>query len=460
MSERRIVILGGGPAGIAAADFLAAEGRAPILLDRESMPGGLCRTLSFKGFLFDIGGHRFLTPYDEIRKIWLDIMGDEMLHVRRMSRIYYQNRFFKYPLSTFNALGNLGVFESFRCMVSFVVFHLFPMKGDSFESWMSNRFGKRLYEIFFKTYSEKLWGIPCKSLSSEWADQRIEGLSLWVAIKRALFGNWGKGPKTLTEEFLYPRTGPGEFYRRYQARAEKAGAEFKLGQSVTRIRHENGRVVSVVSKTGPNSAELETPAEGLISSLALPAMIEMLDPPAPPEVREAAKKLRFRNYMVVNVILDRENLFPDQWIYVQSATVRLARIQNYKNWSPDMVPDSKMTSLGLEYFSSSDESFWTLPDAEVIAWALADLERIGVVAQTELKDAFVVRQKNAYPIYEIGYRKNLDIVRQFLAGIPNLQTTGRAGLFRYCNSDLAMKTGLHAAKNLLGQGPLDLWSIS
>jgi len=457
-NNERIVIVGGGPAGIAAANELASAGRAPLLLDRDNIPGGLSRTLEHKGFLFDIGGHRFFTPYDEIRAIWLDVMGDEMLRVRRMSRIYYQNRFFKYPLSVVDALGNLGAWESFRCMLSFLKFHFFPVKADSFEGWTSNRFGKRLYEIFFKTYSEKLWGIPCRLLSAEWADQQIEGLSLWAAIKRALSS--GKGPKTLTEEFFYPRRGPGEFYRRYQDRAEKAGAEFQLDQTVVRIRHDQGRVTGVVSKTTGGNTETETPAAGLISSLPLPVLIEMLDPPAPPEVREAAKRLRFRNYLVVNIILDQDKLFLDQWIYIQTPGVRLARIQNYKNWSPDMVPDPKMTSLGLEYFASSDESFWEAPDAEVIAWALADLEKIGIMTERHLKDAFVVRQRNAYPIYEIGYRRHLDVVRDYVIGIPNLQTTDRAGLFRYCHSDLALKMGLSAARNLMGKDRVDLWKIA
>jgi len=453
------IILGGGPAGLAAAHELTRAGQKPLVVDRDQAPGGLCRTVEFKGFLFDVGGHRFLTKYPEIQKLWHDVMGDDMLSVRRMSRIHYRGDFFKYPLSIPNAVANLGPLEAIRCIASFLQFRFNPIESASFEGWMYNRFGRRLFDIFFKTYTEKLWGIPCKTLSSDWADQRIENLSLGKALKQALFGRAQRGPKTLTESFLYPKTGPGEFYRRYQDQISAAGAEIRHATEVVKIRHEGGKVKSVVTRSLASGVEEERPATAVFSSISLLRMLQMLDPAPPEEVLRASRELRYRNYLVVNAIMDRENLFPDQWVYIQSPEVRLARLQNYKNWSPYMVPDPKKTSLGLEYFASSDESFWNLPDSELIAWALSDLERVGLGSRKYLLDAFVIRQRDAYPIYNLGYKKHLTVIREWLKTLPNLFPVGRAGLFRYCNSDLALLLGFYAARNFLGTAKHDIWNV-
>lgn len=453
------IILGGGPAGLAAAHELTRAGEKALVVDRDESPGGLCRTVEFKGFLFDVGGHRFLTKYPEIQQLWLDVMHDDMLHVRRMSRIYYRNRYFKYPLSAANAFANLGPAEVARCVASFVKYRLRPIESRSFEGWMCNRFGRRLFEIFFKTYTEKLWGIPCKTLSSDWADQRIENLSLGKAVRQALLGRAVSGPKTLTEEFLYPKTGPGEFYRRFQDQIVRSGAEIRHSTEVVRVRHDGRRVTSVVTKAVGSNVEEEREASAVFSSIALPRLVAMMDPAPPEPVLEAARQLKYRNYLVVNAIMNRENLFPDQWVYVQSPEVRLARLQNYKNWSPHMVPDPKKTSLGLEYFASTEESFWQLPDSELIAWALSDLEKVGLGSPADMLDAFVIRQRDAYPIYSQGYRQRLDEVRSWLATLPNLFPVGRAGLFRYCNSDLALLLGYYAARNFLGTAKHDLWNV-
>ncbi len=460
MTTAEPIILGGGPAGMAVAHELTRAGKKPLMLDRDEAPGGLCRTVEFKGFLFDVGGHRFLTKYPEIERLWQDVMQNDMLRVTRMSRIYYRNKFFKYPLSAMNAFANLGPSEVLHCIISFIQYRLKPIESESFEGWMSNRFGRRLFEIFFKTYTEKLWGIPCKTLSSDWANQRIENLSLGKALRQALFGRARGGPKTLTEDFLYPKTGPGEFYRRFQSLVARSGTEVRHATEVVKVRHAGGKVTSVIMRSVKSGVEEEREASAVFSSIALPRLIEMLDPPPPPEVLAAARSLKYRNYLVVNAIMRRENLFPDQWVYVQSPEVRLARIQNYKNWSPFMVPDARKTSLGLEFFASSDEAFWNMPDSEIIAWALSDLERVGGLGSpNDCEDAFVIRQPYAYPIYDQGYKKRLAVVRDWLASLPNLFPVGRAGLFRYCNSDLALLLGYYAARNFLGTGHHDLWNV-
>jgi protoporphyrinogen oxidase len=444
---------------MACAYTLAREGHPAVLIEEDKEVGGLCQTIEFSGYLFDIGGHRFLSKSDLINAIWQEVMGGDLLRVRRLSRIFYRKRFFNYPLSFLNTFWNLGPFESFRCIASYGFCRLsHPGNDQTFEGWIINRFGKRLYEIFFDTYTRKVWAVPCKDISADWAVQRIRGLSLRVAIKKALLGTRSRGPKTLAEEFLYPKKGPGQFYSRLEKSLENLGAQFLFEKSVVKVNHNEERVTSIVVKDRSGLSEQKIPVDYLFSSMPLSNLIRSLDPPPPEDIRLAASKLRFRSFLVVNVILDSESLFPDQWIYVHSPDVKLGRIQNYKNWSPYMTANPKRTSLGLEYFCTEGDELWEMNDVDLIDFAIEELEKIGIVSRRHLINGFIVRKKNVYPVYSLKYQASLDVLQDYLSRFKNMQTMGRAGLFRYDNSDHAMLSGIGAAKNYMNKTDYNLWS--
>jgi protoporphyrinogen oxidase len=313
--------------------------------------------------------------------------------VDRLSRIYYHKHYFNYPLSFFNTFWNFGPLESMLCVGSYLRGRwMKPGDDDTFEGWIINRFGKRLYEIFFRTYTEKVWAIPCRDLSANWARQRIRGLSLRVAVQNALGRLRGQAPKTLAKRFLYPKRGPGEFYERIQNQTAEKGVEYRLGEKVTRVRCNASRIRALDVRDTQHQRPAEYETDYVFSSIPLPRLIQMMDPPPPPAILEAAGKLAFRHFLVVNVILDKPHVFPDQWIYVHSPTVKLGRIQNYKNWSPHMVPDARKTSLGLEYFCGSGDALWTMNDIDVIHFAVSELEKIGVQTRRHHNDGKVVRQ--------------------------------------------------------------------
>ena len=461
MSEGKPTIIGSGPAGMACAYTLAKADRPSSIIETELTPGGLCRTLDFKGYLFDIGGHRFLSKSPEINAFWREIMGDALLRVKRLSRIYYHKRYFNYPLSFCNTLINLGLLESLLCVGSYLKqVYAKPVAQDTFEGWVTSRFGKLLYEIFFKTYTEKLWGISCKDISADWASQRIRGLSLGVAISQAFLGSKSGAPKTLSTEFLYPSQGPGEFYSIFQKHIEQYGVKFLFGKSVVKIKRSDYRIIACIVEDKITGFKEECPIEYLFSTIPLPIFVRALDPPAPQNVLKTAEKLNFRSFLVVNIILDRADIFKDQWVYVHAPQVKLARIQNYKNWSLKMVADTQKTSLGLEYFCSEGDALWSMQDAELVKFALNELEEVGISSRAYFVDAFVVRYANVYPIYTLDYQVNRNIVYDYVQQLSNFQTLGRAGLFCYDNSDHALLTGIYAAKNYLEEGAFDLRSVN
>ncbi|MBI3306625.1 MAG: NAD(P)/FAD-dependent oxidoreductase [Candidatus Omnitrophica bacterium] len=459
-SLKSILIVGAGPAGMACAHTLAKAGCTATVFEKEQVPGGLCRTLNFDGYLFDIGGHRFLTKSDEINQLWQDVLEGDLLRVKRLSRIYFRRRFFNYPLSFANTFANLGLVESFKCIASYF-WCKWKRPGDdqTFEGWITNHFGKRLYDIFFKTYTEKVWAVACRDLSADWATQRIRGLSLKVAIKNA-FGKKQNAPKTLAEEFYYPRTGPGEFYQRLEKLITNHGTEFSYGQTVVGIRCEGKRAVSLITEERKEGKRKEHKADHIFSTMPLPLLVRLLSPRPPAAVLEAADRLQFRSFIVINVILNREFIFPDQWLYIQDEDVKMGRIQNYKNWSPGMVADAKKTSLGLEYFCTQGDEFWNMNNPDMINFAMEELEKIGIAKRRDLINGFVLRCANVYPVYSLQYEKHITVIRRYLENFENLQTLGREGLFRYDNSDHALLTGIYAARNFLGEGPFDVWNVN
>jgi protoporphyrinogen oxidase len=457
-SDSRHVVIGAGPAGLTAARELAQQGRSVVVLEQAGIVGGLARTESYKGFHFDMGGHRFFTKVDEVQKIWQQVLGSDFLRRPRLSRIYYDGRFFHYPLKPLNALAGLGLWRALLVVLSYLRWQLFPYKEErTFEQWVTNRFGRRLFLTFFKTYTEKVWGIPCSELRAEWAAQRIKDLSLRSAVV-AMFVKPRTTIKTLIEEFDYPRLGPGMMWRATADEIRRAGGEVRLGAEVIEIRR-TGRRVDGVVVTGPRGEE---PVRGdqFLSSMPVTELVLRLSPPAPDAVREAARRLTYRDFLTVCLIVDRPDPFPDNWIYVHSPEVKVGRIQNFRSWSPDMVPDPTKGSLGLEYFCSEGDALWTMADAELIRLGKEELERIGLARASEISDGCVFRVPKAYPVYDADYREHLDTVRGFVDGLENLQTIGRNGLHRYNNQDHAMLTGLLAVRNLEGGARHDLWSVN
>lgn len=458
MADKQVVIIGGGPAGLTAGLELTKHNVHPVILEQRDKVGGLSRTENYKGYYFDLGGHRFFTKAEAVNKMWREVLGDDFLLRPRLSRIYYQGKFFNYPLKPFNALFGLGLWEAILIGLSFIKSQIFPYKReDTFEQWVTNRFGKRLFEIFFKTYTEKVWGIPTSELKAEWAAQRIKDLSMKTALL-SMFIKPKNKIKTLIEEFHYPRRGPGMFWEAVRREIERAGGVVELNSNVIRVNRQGTRIDSVVFACNGNGEEV-VPGTDFISSMPVSEFIKKLDPP-PGDVLNAANKLTYRDFMTVCLIVNQADLFPDNWIYVHSPEVKVGRIQNFKNWSPDMVPDLAKTSLGMEYFCTEGDALWNMSDADLIEQAKREIDRIGLARYQDVEDGCVLRVQKAYPVYDSDYRDYLALVRQFVDGLENFQTIGRNGLHRYNNQDHAMMTGMLAVRNLMLGEHNDLWSVN
>jgi protoporphyrinogen oxidase len=456
------LVLGAGPAGLTAAYELSRRGAATVLLEQDRQVGGLARTVEYRGYRFDIGGHRFFTKLDSVRGLWRTMLGDELLVRPRLSRIYYRGKLFAYPLKPLNALLNLGVMDSMAVLGSYLWSRLAPVRPEvSFADWVSNRFGRRLYRIFFKSYTEKVWGIPCHTIGAQWAAQRIKGLSLGSALLNMLLPGRlkarGKTIKTLIEEFWYPRLGPGMMWEAFRAAIAAQGGEIILESRVTTLLHDGERIVTVEGEHAGRS--VSWPVSRVISTIPLRHLVHALAPLPPPAVQAAADRLKYRDFLTVALIIDEQTLFPDNWLYVHDERVRVGRIQNFKNWSPAMVPDQTKTCLGLEYFCNEDDELWSMADNELIALATGELATTGLAAPTKVIDGTVVRMPKAYPIYDEGYPEALAVVKGYLERFTNLQVVGRNGMHKYNNMDHSMLTALLAVRNIFGERH-DLWGIN
>jgi len=459
--------MGAGPAGLTAAyELLKRDVPVTVLEKDPRQVGGLARTVEHNGYRFDIGGHRFFSKNEEVEELWTEILGDEMLSRGRLSRIYYRGRFFAYPIQAFNALWNLGPLEAALCLASYVRARLRPVKDPkSLEEWVRNQFGWRLYSIFFKTYTEKVWGISTKELSADWAAQRIKSLDLWVVIRSALLPNRkprrrGEIVTTLIDRFRYPRLGPGQMWERVAEISAGQGHPVLLGRSVSRIEHVDGAVTAVVT-TGEGGEAERHEGTDFISSIPIRELVARLEPPPPARVRQAAERLGYRDFISVALMIDRPSVFPDNWIYIHDPNVRVGRIQNFKNWSPDMVPDPGKTCLGLEYFCFEGDGLWTMPDADMIELATKELAQLGICAAGEVFDGVVVRQPKAYPVYDDGYQAKVGVVREYIASeLPNLHLAGRNGMHKYNNQDHSMMTALLVARRIATGSLLDPWKVN
>jgi protoporphyrinogen oxidase len=451
------LVLGGGPAGLTAGYLLGKAGRDVLVLEAEDQVGGLAKTVERDGYRFDLGGHRFFTRVPQVRALWDGLLGDDMLVRRRRSRILFHGRYFDYPITAHGALAGLGPLESARILASYLAAKARPVRPErTLADWLVNRFGRRLFETFFRPYTEKVWGQPCETIGAQWAAQRIRGLSLRAALADALRRGAG-GQRTLVTEFQYPRLGPGMLWDRMRAEIAAAGGSVLTGQRVVALRHRDG-AVREVEVEGPEGRRV-LPASHLVSTIPLRELARALDPAPPPEVAAAAAALRHRDFLVVALVLDGPDPFPDTWLYLHDPGIRAGRVQNFRAWSPDLVPDAGRSCLGMEYFCSAGDALWTLSDAALVDVAVADLAALGFGGRERLVAGHVVRVREAYPVYDPGFAGRVETLRRGLASLSNLELAGRNGMHRYNNMDHAMLTGLLAARNVLGERH-DLWTVN
>ncbi len=459
MGKRMGVIIGAGPAGLTAAWELVKNGLDVTVFEKYSLVGGIARTEEHKGYRFDIGGHRFFTMVPEVEALWHEWLQEDFVVRPRKSRILYRGIFFDYPLRLYNALSGLGLWESMRIVASYIRAQMFPYKQEqSFEEWVVNRFGRRLYEIFFKTYTEKVWGIKCTEISAEWAAQRIKGLTLAAAIKNALFPPRGDVIKTLIKEFYYPVRGPGMMWEKVAELIEDKGGRVDLGTEAVRIIWEKNMVIAV-EVDGPDGIQYVEGTD-FFSTMALNDLIDRFDPAPPLDVVKAAGGLRYRDFITVVLIVDIADVFDDNWVYIHSPDVKIGRIQNFKNWSSEMVPGNDTTSLGLEYFCNEGDGLWNMSDRELVELGTVEIQKIGLAYKKNVVDGVVMRQQKAYPVYDAHYGPLLDTIKEWLTGLTNFHTIGRNGLHKYNNQDHSMLTAIMAVDAAISGQENDVWTVN
>jgi len=461
--NKSVAIIGAGPAGLTAAYVLAKAGVDVVVFEKDAQyVGGISRTESYKGYHFDIGGHRFFSKSKDVEDFWTEILGDEMLERPRSSRIYYNHKFFSYPLAAFEALKKLGVVESGLCMLSYLKAKMSPVKNPvNFEEWVTNQFGERLFRIFFKTYTEKVWGVDCKEISADWAAQRIKGLSLNSAIKNALFkpsANAGKDKiiKTLIDSFRYPKKGPGMMWEVCRDKCIEMGVRVKMANSVSALYYDSGKWT--VQTNG------DTAFEGfdyVLSSAPIRELVPSIHPKVDPVTLQASQNLHYRDFLTVVLICQEADSFNDNWIYIHDPSVKVGRIQNFKSWSPYMVPDKTTACYGLEYFCFEGDGTWTSKDEDLIALGIREMSQIGLLKKENVIEGYVVRQPKAYPVYDHDYKEKVVAVREGLKAYPGLYLVGRNGMHKYNNQDHSMMTAMLAAKNIIaGKALYDVWNVN
>jgi protoporphyrinogen oxidase len=450
-------ILGAGPAGLTAAYTLARRGRPGAVFEADGTVGGIAKTIEFDGYRFDLGGHRFFSKLEQVERMWEEMLGTEFLKRPRLSRIYYDGKYFDYPITAKDVVARLGLWESFRCALSYLWSSRHRNSdAETFEDWVTSRFGRRLYDAFFRSYTEKVWGIPGSEIRSLWAAQRIKNFSLGKAILTIL-GLRREHVTTLIEEFRYPRLGPGQMWDAFAAHAEENGIPVHLKQCCISIAHADNRVRSIVLQQ--NGDLHEHTVDAVVSSMPLSELIVALDPPAPVEVQAAARNLHYRDLVLVALMTTEEAPFPDNWIYLHDPETRAGRVQNYGAWSDGMVRPGT-TCLGVEYFSFEDDDIWNMPDEQAVELAKMELARIGLIDPSKVVDGVKVLVRKAYPMYDSVYEDAVKTIRSYLERFENLQTCGRNGLHRYNNQDHSMWTAILATLNVIDGSEHDVWSVN
>jgi protoporphyrinogen oxidase len=461
-----VVVIGAGPAGLTAAYVLTKHGSVPTVLESDSVVGGISRTAQRDGWRFDIGGHRFFTKVSAVDDLWFEILGaDEFLRRPRQSRVYYRGKFYDYPIVAMNALRNLGPIEAMRCAGSYVWVRVKrPKDTSTLEGFIVSRFGWRLYAHFFKTQSEKVWGVPCTEIQADWGAQRIKNLSLFRAVYEALKpkrlrlrASKANQVTSLIEEFNYPKYGPGQMWERCTELVTERGVKVVMNAKVTKVCHAGGRAIAVVAESEQMPTEYE--ASHVVSSMPISDLVRAMDPPPPPDVLAAADALRYREHITVALVMPEADGFPDNWVYVNDANVKVGRVQNFGVWSPYLVKDGR-TCLGLEYFVNQGDEWWTMSDADLIETGKRELGAIGLIDPSRVETGYVVRTPKAYPFYDAQYKANVQILADWLAGhAPNVYPVGRNGMHRYNNQDHSMLTAMLSVENIFGASH-DIWSVN
>ena len=470
MEHSEVFVIGAGPAGLTAAYLLTKAQIPTTVIEADPVyVGGISRTVNYKDFLFDIGGHRFFSKSKEVVDLWHEILPDDFIERPRLSRIYYDGKHYSYPLKAFEALSNLGVVESAMCVMSYAYKKAFPNENpENFREWVSNQFGDRLFSIFFKTYTEKVWGMSCDEISADWAAQRIKGLDLWSAMANALRRSINLNPgaqqgdkviKTLIESFQYPRKGPGMMWDAAATKIRAQGGTIHMGDKLESLSWDEQNGVWTITASTAKGPRCFT-ARHVISSAPIRELIASIEPAA--ASLAAAEKLRYRDFITVALVVDKPDLFPDNWIYIHEPNVLVGRIQNFRSWSPEMVPDERLSCLGLEYFCFEGDGLWTATDEQLIALAKRELAAIGLAREDEVKDGCVVRQKKAYPVYDDEYKMHIDTIREDIeVHYPTLHLVGRNGMHKYNNQDHAMMTAMLTVRNILaGETLYDVWDVN
>lgn len=459
-----VLCIGAGPAGLTAAYLLGKHDRSCLVLEKDPRyVGGISKTVEYNGFRFDIGGHRFFSKSSEIEALWDEILGSDLIERPRKSRIFYRGKFFNYPIKPFDALWKLGFYQSLCAVISYFKYRLFPIKSvQSFQDWVTNQFGKHLFKIFFKTYTEKVWGMPCTEISPDWAAQRIKGLSLMTAIKNAFIPQQGNDQiKTLITHFRYPRLGPGMMWEAAAAQITAKGNQVELGACVNELlylENEQKWRVSYQSETGQKTIQ----ADQIISSMPLRELIQSIANSLPDEVIKAADSLKYRDFLTVALIINNEGCFDDNWIYIHDSEVKVGRIQNFRSWSPELIPTAGYNCYGLEYFCFEGDGLWQSKDDELINLAKQEMCQIGLVNPQDIIDGCVVRQAKAYPVYDEVYKQNVAIVRDYLKQYyPSMHLAGRNGMHKYNNQDHAMMTAKLTVENIINNAQIyDVWQVN
>lgn len=462
--NEEIVIIGAGPAGLTAAYLLAKKNKKVVVLEADpKFVGGISRTVEKDGFAFDIGGHRFFSKSQKVNDFWVEILPNDFIERERSSKIYFRKKFFKYPLSAKDALWKLGPLETLLCVLSYFKARLlFKRNPRSYEEWVVNEFGRRLFDHFFKSYTEKVWGMKCSEISADWAAQRIKGLSLWEALRDSLFGSQGRSIKTLTNHFYYPRRGPGMMWQECAKRVQEMGGKIIMGAKCEGL-HWNPSAQKWTAKYSLQDGGVATvSADQIISSAPIAEMIPSIEPKISTANLSVARGLKYRDFVTVVLILRGAAPFDDQWIYIHEPSVRVGRIQNFRSWSPDLVPQADLNSFGLEYFCNKDDSFWSKPDHELIEIARSEFTSIGLNEGLAFVNAYVVRQPKAYPVYDDNYEARVNSVRtEVNEKFPTFHFVGRNGMHKYNNQDHAMMTAMLTVENILSKkNHFDIWQVN
>jgi protoporphyrinogen oxidase len=454
------VIIGAGPAGLTAAYQFMKSGVRSTVLEATDVIGGISQTAEREGWRFDIGGHRFFTKVKPVTELWHEILPPEDFLLRpRKSRIFYEGKFYDYPLKAFNALGNLGIPEATRCVASYVAARIRPPKDQTnYENWLVARFGWRLYRTFFKTYTEKVWGMPVSEMPADWAAQRIKNLSLFNAVVNAVMPKRNqKDITSLIEEFEYPKYGPGMMWERCRDLVVDKGTAVEMLTPVTKIRHHDGRAVAVVATH--EGVPTDYPCSHVISSMPIPHLLRAMDPPVPEHVRNAADALRFRDFLTIALVVPESYGFDDNWIYIHSPEVQVGRVQNFGQWSPYMVKDGR-TCLGLEYFVQEGDVLWNMADDELVKLGTREIATLGLVDADKVEAGYIVRMPKAYPVYDSSYKANVEVLKGWLAEhTPNVYPVGRNGMHKYNNQDHSMYTAMLSVENIFG-AKHDIWAVN